>query len=362
MSSSRSSVIASIVIVVIVFGSVGGLLFLTNQYEPSSVAVVVMNPGFGDSSRADQIYEGMMDTASEVSVQYYTPDAPATESEAETLIENLAASGHHQLIIVVGHELQDELQRVAALYPNQKFAMIGGFVNLDNVASATFEVHEAAFIAGVVAAFVASDDPYNGTVGILGSVPTDHDGQRMIAGFTQGVETANTAYDLNVELLSPRYVGSYNDSATAASMVETLYTVDFCSVVFTPVRASIWGIREGMLAANETLSILDRRPLAIAAEMNQDYIGNPNPNIATGPSWMITSVVIRSDVALNHIIVETLWDRFPGGQNFNYNLENMGVNITDFRFSNTVVDWDYIHLAWDFSQAVINGTITVNDS
>jgi basic membrane lipoprotein Med (substrate-binding protein (PBP1-ABC) superfamily) len=121
------------VIVVIVFGSVGGILFLTNQYEPSSVAVVVMNPGFGDLGRADQVDEGLTEN---VLVQYYRPDPPATEAEAETLMESLAASGNYLLIIVVGNELQDEVQRVAGEYTGQNFALIGGLVNLENVASA----------------------------------------------------------------------------------------------------------------------------------------------------------------------------------------------------------------------------------
>ncbi|MHA2002873.1 MAG: BMP family lipoprotein, partial [Candidatus Thorarchaeota archaeon] len=191
MSSSRSGTLASIVIVVIVFGSVGGILFLTNQYEPSSVAVVVMNPGFGDLGRADQVDEGLTEN---VLVQYYRPDPPATEAEAETLIESLAASGNYLLIIVVGNELQDEVERVAGEYTGQNFALIGGLVNLENVASATFDVQEASFLAGIIAALVAEEDPYNGTIGILGSVSTDYDVSRMIAGFEHGVDTAILAF------------------------------------------------------------------------------------------------------------------------------------------------------------------------
>ncbi|MHA2385572.1 MAG: BMP family lipoprotein [Candidatus Thorarchaeota archaeon] len=362
MSSSRSGTLASIVIVVIVFGSVGGILFLTNQYEPSSVAVVVMNPGFGDLGRADQVDEGLTEN---VLVQYYRPDPPATEAEAETLIESLAASGNYLLIIVVGNELQDEVQRVAGEYTGQNFALIGGLVNLENVASATFDVQEASFLAGIIAALVAEEDPYNGTIGILGSVSTDYDVSRMIAGFEHGVDTAILAFGLNVEVLTPRYVGSYNDSSTAESMINTLYVTDFCSIVFAPVRASITGVREGMLSANETfhdLGLSDRDPLAIAAEMNLDYFGNPNPLVASGPTWIVTSVVPRYDVAVSNLVNATLWDQFPGGIRENFNLANQGVNVTDFEFSTTVVDASYIDIAWEYAEHIINGTIAVDDS
>jgi basic membrane protein A len=362
LSSSRSGTLASIVIVVIVFGSVGGILFLTNQYEPSSIAVIAMNPGFGDMARADQVKEGLTE---HIMVQYYFPDPPATENEAEVLMESLAASGNYLLIIIVGHELQDELQRVADDYPMQKFAMIGGLVNLDNVASATFDIQEAAFLAGVIAALVAEEDPYNGTIGILASMATDYDVIRMIAGFEQGVDTAILAYGLNVEVLTPRYVGSYNDSATAETMTSTLFITDFCSIVFAPVRASIVGVRAGMLAANETfhdLALTNRMPLVIGAEMNLDYYGNRNPLVASGPSWIVTSVVPRYDTSVINIVNATLWNIFPGGITENYNLANQGVNITDFEFSGTIVDESYIDAAWEYAALIINGTITVDDS
>lgn len=362
LSSSRSGTLASMVIVVIVFGSVGGILFLTTQYEPASIAVVVMNPGFGDMGRADQVDEGLTEN---ILVQYYRPDPPATEAEAEALMESLAASGNYLLIIVVGHELQDELQRVADEYPAQKFAIIGGMVNLDNVASATFDIHEAAFLAGIIAALVADEDPYNGTIGILGSVAADYDVIRMIAGFEQGVDTAILAYGLNVEVLIPRYVGSYNDSAAAETMTNTLFTTDFCSIIFAPVRASIEGVRAGMLAANDTfhdLALANRRPLVIGAEMNLDYYGNRNPLVASGPSWIVTSVVPRYDTAAVNIVNATLWEMFPGGISENYNLANQGVNITDFEFSTTIVDDTYIDAAWEYAGYIINGTITVDDS
>jgi basic membrane lipoprotein Med (substrate-binding protein (PBP1-ABC) superfamily) len=349
-------------IVVIVFGSIGGILFLTNQYEPSSIAVVAMNPGFGDMGRADQVDEGLTEN---ILVQYYRPDPPATEAEAETLMESLAASGNYLLIIVVGYELQDELQRVANEYTMQKFAMIGGLVNLDNVASATFDIHEAAFLAGIVAALVADEDPYNGTIGILGSIATDYDVDRMIAGFEHGVDTAILAYGLNVEVLTPRYVGSYNDSATAETMTNNLFITDFCSIIFAPVRASIEGVRAGMLAANDTfhdLALSSRLPLVIAAEMNLDYYGNRDPLVASGPSWIVTSVVPRYDVSAVNIVNATLWDIFPGGIRENYNLANQGVNITDFEFSTTIVDASYIEAVWEYAGHIINGTISVDDS
>ena len=87
--SSRSSLLSSVVIVIVIFGSVGALLFITNPYEPPTIAVVVMDPGFGDLSLADQANLGIENLTTYVSVEYFVPTPyPQTVPEAETLLRN----------------------------------------------------------------------------------------------------------------------------------------------------------------------------------------------------------------------------------------------------------------------------------
>ena len=152
--SSRSSIIASIIIVVVVFGAVGGFIFMTNPYVPAKIGVVVTEPGFGDLSMADQVDTGLRELGGDIVVDYETFTA-ADISEAGTIIDGLAASGEYDLIVVIGGELAGELAAVAADYPNQKFACIGGEVVADNVFSTTFKQHEGAFLAGVLAALAS---------------------------------------------------------------------------------------------------------------------------------------------------------------------------------------------------------------
>ncbi|MFX1369587.1 MAG: BMP family protein, partial [Promethearchaeota archaeon] len=275
--SSRSGLITSIVIVIIVFGSVGGLLFLTSQYEPSRVAMVTMNPGWGEMSRADQVQEGLESQSLSVLYEWIDP-APQTEEEAKTLIQNLAASGNYMLIVAVGEELADAVDEAAEDHPNQKFAIIGAEISSRlNVASATFAMEEGAFLAGATAAFVATNDPGR-LIGILGTVETDLAVNRLIAGFIQGVEEANETYDLRVHLHDEiRWVGSYNDSETAYDEAMNFFTRINTSIIFAPVRASYPGIRQAMVEANVTLieGYTFRDPYVIAAENHLDHYGLP---------------------------------------------------------------------------------------
>ncbi len=340
--NSRLSLISSVIVVLIVFGAVGSYLYLTNPYDPSRIAVVVMAPGFGDSSLADQVLLGMESFLEEVSVSYYI-SVVANDDEAITTLTSLASrTGYFDLIVGVGHQMKHAIQTVCEQFPAQPFAIIGDSIPEDNVASAYFAIEEAAFLAGVLAAFLSNATGYTKIVGILGSIETDPQVLSMINGFTLGVQNANTTYDLNVKIAPPVYVGSYADNETAHDLAVDLFQNQNVSIIFAPVRASIWGVREAMFEMNQTWSDmhLNRKPLVIGAEGMQDQIGLPNPEIFStvlGPSWVVTSVVPRTDLGIFNILNKTMWNQFPGGQSFHYRLANGGVNLTEFEVSSVLV-------------------------
>ncbi len=371
-SNSKSRIITSLIIIGIVFGAVGGFLYMTNPYEPSRVAIIFMAPGFGDFSIADQIHIGMNDLLRDASVSYYIPnELPTTVEEARTLLESYASrTGFYDMIVAVGNDLTPALAAVASKYPDQKFAMIGGAINAPNVASATFETQEAAFLAGVLAAIVADSGDYSGIIGILAAVEDDLTLEPIIYGFKQGVETARDDLSLNITLLDTVYLGGFNE--TDAAMTQTISFFDPYntngSVLFAPVRAGLRGVRLGLEYANRSWYSGrrqgDRYPLVIGAEHDVDWYGNPRIGVALGPSWIMTSVVPRTDLAFRFFLNKTLWNEFDVVSNnvFEYNLANNGVNITDLQFS--IVYLSRVHNAVSqvkhYQSLIINGSIVVS--
>ena len=365
--SSRSSIITSAIIVVLVFSAVGGFIFMTNPFVPAKIAVVVNEPGFGDLTMADQVQEGLDELGGDIVVDY-TYYTATDEANASAILEEISASAVYDLIIVIGGELGNELQTVAANHLNQKYAFIGGEVVADNVISATFLQHEAAFLAGVLAAYASIGDENRtgtGIVGIIASVETDPTVAAMIAGFKQGFDYANNTLNLTVTLLEEQYVGSYNDSAEAESLATNMFDWLDATILFTPVRASMPGIRNAMLIANATWNST-RQPLVIAAEGDQDYYGLPNTQTRSGSSWIITSVVPRSDLAVYRVVNSTLWNEFEGAT-LVYNLEKAGddldiagVILTHSTFINNewTPAWMYTMIE-SIRQDIINDVITV---
>ncbi|MFW9809956.1 MAG: hypothetical protein ACFFE6_11330, partial [Candidatus Thorarchaeota archaeon] len=110
--------------------------------------------------------------------------------------------------------------------------------------------------------------------------------------------------------------------------------------------------------------IAGREPFVIAAEGDQNYLGNPDINIAAGPSWIVASVVPRSDLAIARVINATLWFAFEGGITDQYNLENDGVELSDlleFRSDLWVTDF-MLNVTIDYRSAIVNGSIIVEST
>ncbi len=361
--SSRTSLIGSAIIVAIVFVGITGVVFLTAQYEPPRIAVYLLEPGFDDYGFADQCLEGMDALRGDVSASY-TSFVVASAAEAEASMRTSAANQYYDIIMGLGEDLESAVRNAAQAYPNQKFAMIGGAVNEANVASATFAIEEAAFLAGALAAHLVADDPYNGRIGVVGSFETDPVVETMVAAFKNGAIHANSSSGLGITLREDVYLDSNSDFEAANNTVFDLFTEGGpgagVSLIFAPVGLSITGVRAGMVRANATFHNWeedDRMPLVIAAGTNLDYLGLPNPDIPSGRTWIPTSVVPRADLAIYRILNATLWNDFQGNVTFDYRLANNGVNITDFQYSNVYIPVALRNIIKQYQADIIAGII-----
>jgi basic membrane lipoprotein Med (substrate-binding protein (PBP1-ABC) superfamily) len=91
---------------------------MTNPYVPAKIGVVVLEPGFGDLSMADQVETGLLELGGDIVVdyEYFTAE---DITEAGVIITQLSESGIYDLIIVIGGALADELNTIALEHPNQ---------------------------------------------------------------------------------------------------------------------------------------------------------------------------------------------------------------------------------------------------
>ena len=121
----------------------------------------------------------------------------------------------------VGFGIRDALTEVAIANPEARFTLIDAVAvdkdknPLPNVASVTFREHEAAFLAGIVAA-MSTDKPRAGFIGGMETPPVI----RFLSGFEAGLHYVNPDIEVSVA-----YVGSFTEPAKAKELALGIYDI-----------------------------------------------------------------------------------------------------------------------------------------
>ncbi len=121
-----------------------------------TIGVVFDVGGRGDLSFNDMAYLGATKAAQDFGLQVIGLQSP-TQNDYVPNLEKLAGSKNPPVIIIaVGFLLTDAVNKTAREFPNQKFAIIDGFVpGLPNVLNVGFKENEGSAVVGALAAFVA---------------------------------------------------------------------------------------------------------------------------------------------------------------------------------------------------------------
>jgi len=200
--------------------------------------------GVDDQYLQAAAWEGIEKAAAELGV-----DGRYLASRDEAAIEENVRKFVQQdcdVIITVGRDMAETALRLASQYPDQKFLLIDGYhVQRLNTLIVTYEIEEAAYLAGYLAAATSE----TGKVGTFGWWPDDAVKDAMDA-FAQGVESYNGGHTRQVILFgwdrgsrTGSFVGDLRDEAKHRVMAEDLIAkgADVLFVVSPP-----WG---GLAAA-----------------------------------------------------------------------------------------------------------------
>ncbi|MFJ3670687.1 BMP family protein [Streptomyces sp. NPDC090106] len=195
---------------------VGGLLLLTGCGGSSSadtgddaLKVGVLFPGsLSDDGFMESAYLGYQRAAKQhdgkVSFSKVEQVAPADYEQA--LVRFATTS---DLVISLGGQTDAAVRKVAARFPKVKFAEIGGPADgkpLANLALYDPQQAEGAYLAGAASALLSK----KGTVAFVGGAELP-----AIVNAAEEFENGAKAADPGVKVLTPQYVGDFNDAAKA---------------------------------------------------------------------------------------------------------------------------------------------------
>ena len=238
--------------------------------EEISPAVVFDMGGKFDKSFNQGVYDGVQRFSEETGVEYREFEV-TNETQREQAIRRMAQRGADP-ILGIGFAQADPLAAVAADFPDTRFTLIDGVVDLPNVQSIVFKEHEGSFLVGMLAA-MASD---SGQVGFVGGMDIPLI-RRFACGYEQGAKHADASVDV-IQNMTGTTPAAWNDPGRGSELAKGQFDrgVDV-------VYAAAGGTGVGVYQA-----AADGEQLAIGVDSNQNYLH---------PGTMLTSMLKRVDVA-----------------------------------------------------------------
>jgi len=301
------------------------------------IAMVTDEGGVDDRSFNQSAWEGMQAWGEEVGAEEGQYAYYQSNDSADFIPNfNQALAEGYDIIYGIGYLLQEAVEDVAKLNPDQHFGLVDSVSDVENVVSLTFRDNEAAFLAGVAAAHTTE----SGKVGFIG-------GQKgaVIDRFQTGFEAGVAHVDDSIEV-DVQYANSFADAGIGQQIAAAMFT-NGADVVYHAAGAVGNGVFTE--ARNRLESNPDEQIWVIGVDRDQEAEGDWE-----GGNFTLTSTIKGVGDAIINATNLTIEEGFPGGENIAYGLAEDGVDVVRGNMSDEA--WEAVEAA---RAEVIDGTIEV---
>jgi basic membrane protein A len=281
--------------------------------EGVKVGMVSDVGGIDDASFNQNTWDGLQRAQEELGVQAQFIESQAQADYEKNITE--FAEQDYDLIITVGFLLGDATAKMAEQYPDTYLAIIDVVYDppIPNVAGIAFNVDEAAFPIGYLAAGWASlQDPSDPQVGYVAGMQIPPVEQFIVA-YEAGVDYYNQQKGANVQTKGV-YVGDFEAPDQGKIQGQSLID-EGVDVIFGVGGKTGNG---GIAAAKEN------GKWGIGVDVDQ-YFTLPNEK-----DILITSCMKRLDNAVYGVVELLTEDQFPAGDVYVGTLENDGVGLAPY--------------------------------
>jgi basic membrane protein A len=177
------------------------------------------------------------------------------------------------IVIAIGFSQASALEKVAAEFPNQKFAIVDGVVDLPNVQSILFKEHEGSFLVGIAAAMASK----SGKVGFVGGMDIPLI-RKFELGYEEGAKYVNPRIEV-LQNMTGTTPAAWSDPTRGAELAKSQFDRG-ADVVYAAAGATGLGVLQAAKDAGK---------LSIGVDANQNHLH---------PGSVLTSMVKRVDVAV----------------------------------------------------------------
>ncbi|MCV2401748.1 BMP family ABC transporter substrate-binding protein [Marinomonas sp. C2222] len=250
--------------------SLTALAISSTMVSAADPAVVYDQAGKFDKSFNEGVYNGVKKYTAESKIQVREFE-PKNEAQVEQGLRRLATRGYSP-IVSVGFNMTSAVEKVAKDFPDVKFTIIDGVIDLPNVQSVVFKEHEGSFVVGALAAMASKTD----AVGFVGGMDIPLI-RRFGCGYEQGAKYVSSSATV-LQNMTGSTGAAFNDPTKGSELAKSQFSQG-ADVVF----AAAGGTGIGVYQAAK-----DEGKFAIGVDSNQNHIQ---------PGTMLTSMVKRVDQA-----------------------------------------------------------------
>ncbi|HYC02373.1 MAG TPA: BMP family ABC transporter substrate-binding protein [Azospirillaceae bacterium] len=236
-------------------------------FEP---AVVFDMGGRFDKSFNEGVLNGIEKFKKDTGTEYRWLEV-TNEAQREQFLRRLAQR-KADVIVAVGFSMTPVVEKVAKEFPNVRFTLIDGTVNLPNVQSIEFSEQEGSYLVGMLAALAGKTD----AVGFVGGMDIPLI-RRFLCGYEQGVKAVepNTRIIANMAGTTP---AAWADPTRGSELAKSQFDRG-ADVIFAAAGQTGMGVLQAAKDAGK---------LSIGVDSNQNHLH---------PGSVLTSMVKRVDVA-----------------------------------------------------------------
>ncbi|CDN56640.1 Basic membrane lipoprotein [Neorhizobium galegae bv. officinalis bv. officinalis str. HAMBI 1141] len=212
---------------------------------------------------------------------------PTSDTQGEQAIRNFASRGFNP-VVAVSFAWTSAMEKVAAEFPDTKFAIVDSVVNLKNVRSVLYKEEEGSYLVGLLAGMASK----TGKVGFVGGMDIPLI-RKFGCGYVQGVKAAKP--DAQVfQNMTGTTGAAWNDPVRGGELTKNQIDQG-ADVVYAAAGATGLGVLQ---------TAADNKKLSIGVDSNQNHLH---------PGSVLTSMVKRVDLAVYNAFKDTKEDKFTAG-------------------------------------------------
>lgn len=302
------------------------------------VALIVAQGGLGDQSYNDLAFAGFKKAIAETKLIGKPVESKDVVAQAADILRRASDAGFG-LIVDLEYSHGDALQAVAKDYADTDYVILNQVKSGANVASVLFQEQEGSYLAGALATLVAKDSSIKGmsgkpVIGVIGgtkSVGID----KFIVGYIQGARAVDPQAEVKVA-----YSNNFGDPAIGLQMAKAMFDAG-ANVVYQVAGGTGLGVIQ---AAKET------GKFAIGVDTDQDGLA---------PGSVLTSMIKRTDVAVETVVKDYAAHKFAGGKTVTLGLAQDGVGLSEMKYTKDKVPAAAIAKVEEMKKKILSGEIKV---